>query len=40
MEIPENLYVKPGWCTKEKTERLYKIVSDNTPSLIVEFGVF
>lgn len=40
MEIPQNLYVKPGWCTKEKTERLYKIVSDNIPNLIVEFGVF
>jgi len=40
MEIPENLYSKPGWCTREKTECLYKLVNDNTPNLIVEFGVF
>jgi hypothetical protein len=40
MIFPESLFLKPGWCTKEKTERLYNLVKDTKPELTVEFGVF
>jgi predicted O-methyltransferase YrrM len=40
IDIPKNLYLKPGWCTVQKTERLFKLVEEVKPILIVEFGVF
>lgn len=38
--IAESVYDLPGWCTKEKTERLFKLVIDNKPNLTVEIGIF
>lgn len=40
MNLPESLFLLDGWCSPEKSKRLYDIVKETGSLLTVESGVF
>lgn len=39
-QIPESIFTLDGWCSKEKGNRLFRLVRDSQPENVVELGVF
>lgn len=37
--LPQSLFIKPGWCTKEKAERLYRLVRETNADTSLELGI-
>lgn len=37
--LPQSLFAKPGWCTKEKAERLYRLVRESNADTSLEVGI-